>query len=263
MTPRRAGQALLAALGLGAWLALGAGPAMAQAPQAGLSACPGLPPRSPMPRDATPDYLAEPTWRGRVAELDRQIAAHDMAQAQVVFLGDSLVQGWFPAIYQQFYGHRAAANLGVGGDFTQGLLARLQRGHWPASLKPRLAVLLVGTNNIQYGGQPADIALGIAEVVRFIRGRSPQTRILLIGLLPRGDNAAEPMRRNIAQVNALIARCADQQHVFYAEPGPLLLDGQGRLSRDIAFDGLHLSMVGYALLSAGIEPQIRQILAMP
>ncbi|MCQ4159163.1 GDSL-type esterase/lipase family protein [Roseomonas sp. GC11] len=255
MSARRPG--LMALLSLGVALLAGGGAAWAQ------PACPTLPARSPMPREATPDYLAEPSWRGRVAELDRQIAATDMARVQTVFLGDSLVQGWFPAIFQQFYAHRAAANLGVGGDFTQGLLARLAQGHWPASLRPRLAVILIGTNNLQYGGAPADVALGIAEAVRFIRARSPQTRILLVGLLPRGDTAAEPLRRGIEQVNALIARCADQSHVFFSDAGTLLVDGQGRLSRDIAFDSLHLTMVGYALLSAGLEAQIRQILALP
>ncbi|WP_083747343.1 GDSL-type esterase/lipase family protein [Teichococcus deserti] len=223
--------------------------------------CPNLPSRTPPPREAGQEYLAEPHWRARVQELDRQIAGADLSRVDMVFIGDSLVQGWFPSIFQQFYGHRAPANLGVMGDFTQGALYRMAHGHWPASLRPKVAVVLLGTNNVSAQSRPEDIALGLAEVLRAIRAKSPRTKFLIIGLLPRGDTAAEPMRRTIEQVNALISRCADGSTILYSDVGSSLVDGYGRLTKDIAFDSLHLTMVGYAMLSAGIEPQIRQLLA--
>ena len=232
-----------------------AGPLQAQ------TVCPAIPSRTPPPREASQEFLAEPHWRARVAELDRQIAGADLSRVEMVFIGDSLVQGWFPSIFQQFYGHRVPANLGVMGDFTQGALYRMDHGHWPASLKPKLAVVLLGTNNVSAQSRPEDIALGIAEVLRSIRTRSPRTKIMLVGLLPRGDTAAEPMRRTIDQVNALIMRCADQSTILYSDVGSVLVDGYGRLAKDIAFDSLHLTMVGYAMLSAGLEPQIRRLLA--
>ncbi|WP_426957412.1 GDSL-type esterase/lipase family protein [Muricoccus radiodurans] len=232
-----------------------AGPAAAQ-----LAACPAIPPRNPMPREATPEYLEEPHWRARVAEVSR-LTAGDLSRVQVAFLGDSLTQGWFPLIYDQYYGHRSAINLGVTGDFTQGLLWRLQQGgHWPASLRPRLAVLLIGTNNSLHAQRPEDTALGVAEVVRTIRQRSPTTRVLIVGLLPRGMDASDPARQANQRVNAMIARCADDRNVFYTDPGAYLVDGQGRLSDQIAYDRLHLTMVGYAMLGAGLEPTIRRLL---
>ncbi|WP_235924797.1 GDSL-type esterase/lipase family protein [Roseomonas harenae] len=221
--------------------------------------CAALPPRPAMPREAVPAYLEDPNWRGRVAELSRQ-TARDLSQVQLVFLGDSITQGWFPFFWDHFYGHRAALNLGVNGDFTQGMLWRLQQGgHWPATLRPKLVVLLIGTNNTQYG-PPDDTALGIAEILRFIRQRSPATRILLVGVLPRGADATEPARRLNQRVNELVARCADNRTIFFTDPGGLLLDGQGRLSDQVAFDLLHLTGYGYALLGAGLEPSIRQLL---
>jgi lysophospholipase L1-like esterase len=226
----------------------------------GAMACAALPPRNPMPREARPEFLEEQNWRNRVAELSR-IAPADFARAQIVFLGDSITQGWFPAIWQQFYAHRSPLNLGVGGDFTQGLLWRLsQGGQWPANLRPRVAVLLIGTNNALYAQQPEDTALGIAEIVRLIRQRSPGTKVLVVGLLPRGADASDPNRRQNQRVNEMIARCADGQSVFYTDPGTMLLDGQGRLSDQIAFDRLHLTYVGYAELAAGLEPTIRSLL---
>jgi beta-glucosidase len=135
-----------------------------------------------------------------------------------------------------------------------------QGGHWPASLRPRVAVLLIGTNNASYADRAEDTALGVAEVVRAIRARSPATRILLVGLLPRGVDAGDQARQMNRRVNALIARCADNVSVFFTDPGSMLTDSAGRLSDQIAYDRLHLTMVGYSILAAGLEPSIRALL---
>ncbi|EHM01949.1 GDSL-like protein [Acetobacteraceae bacterium AT-5844] len=230
-----------------------ASPALAQV------ACPELPARQPMPPTAVPATVPIPYWRERVEELDRVIAATDLSRIQLLFLGDSITQGWFPSLFQQFYGHRAPLNLGVGTDGTQGLLWRLNRLPLGTTLRPRLAVVLIGTNNLLFAS-PDDVALGVAENIRLIRQRSPATRILLVGLLPRGASGADPLRASIAQVNARIARCADNRSVFYAEPGPMMVDASGTMSNQIAFDYLHPTMVGYAILSAALEPQIRALL---
>jgi beta-glucosidase len=61
-------------------------------------------------------------------------------------------------------------------------------------------------------------------------------------------------------VNALIARCADGDTVFYADPGPALLDSKGDLSAALSFDSLHLTPEGYAVLAAAMEPTIKAIM---
>lgn len=214
-----------------------------------------------MPREARPELLEEAYWRARVAELSR-VAARGMDHAAIVFLGDSITQNWDLPNWEANYGQRGAVNLGVGGDFVQGLLWRLQAGgQWPATLRPKLAVVLIGTNNATYNSPPEDTALGIAEVLRLIRQRSPGTRVLLLGILPRGADANDPARRLNQRVNEMIARCADGQSVVYVDPSPALLDRQGRLSPVIANDLLHLTPDGYARLSAVLDPVIRSILA--
>jgi beta-glucosidase len=222
--------------------------------------CPQLPRRNPMPREARPEQLDIPAWRGRVAELDQALARVNRAAVDLVFLGDSITQSWEPTMFGQFFGHRRALNLGVWGDFTQGMLWRLQAGQW-GNLRPGVVVLLIGTNNTAVGARPEDTALGVAEVIRFIHERSPRSRVLLIGLLPRGADASDPLRDANARVNALLARCADGRSTVFIDPGPLLVSADGRLSEHIAFDRLHLSMVGYAILGAAIAPIVGRLLA--
>lgn len=214
-----------------------------------------------MPREARPERLEEPYWRARVAELSR-LAGRGMSHAPMVFLGDSLIQGWDLPVWEQHYGRHGAANFGVSGDFVQGLLWRLgEGGQWPATLRPRLAVILIGTNNASYRSPPQDTALGIAEVVRLVRRQSPGTRVLLLGLLPRGADRTDPARRLNEAVNELIARCANGQSVFFADPGRVLLDRQGHLADQLAPDRLHLSAEGYSRLSLAMDADIRALMA--
>ncbi len=76
-------------------------------------------------------------------------------------------------------------------------------------MRPRLVVLLIGTNNIAAGAAPENVALGAAEIVRWIHARSAGTRVLIVGILPRGGTAAEPLRALATRTNQLVARCAD------------------------------------------------------
>jgi beta-glucosidase len=223
-------------------------------------ACPALVAGQPLPVEAQPDFVNEPNWRARVTELDRELASANLARVRLLFLGDSITEGWTPQLFQQFYGHRAALNLGVSGDSTQGLLWRLTHGPLGQSLRPRLVVLLIGTNDLWVGARPENIALGIAQVVRTIRQRSPDSRVLLLGILPRGAEPTDPLRAIAAKVNELIVGCADGAHVFYADLGRLFVDAEGRLSNQVSFDYVHPTWVGYGILSAGLEPYVRQVL---
>jgi lysophospholipase L1-like esterase len=212
-----------------------------------------------MPYAATPAVLEYKAWAPLVAGLDAKLPSLELGTRRLVFVGDSITAGWDPAVFSQYYGTRAPLLLGIIGDATSGVLQRLP-GEW-GPLRPRLVVLLIGTNNTQWlPGSPADVALGIAEIVRLIHARSSGTRILILGILPRGATPAEPLRAVNSAVNALIAKCADGDTVFYADPGPALLDAAGGLSREVSFDTLHLTPLGYAKLAAAIEPQVKAIM---
>ncbi|UPY36971.1 GDSL-type esterase/lipase family protein [Sediminicoccus sp. KRV36] len=222
-----------------------------------LAACPSPPPGRPLPREATPDAPNWAEWRGLVDRLTARLRSTDVSRTQIVFIGDSITQDWQPNLFEQFYGHRGALNLGISGDTTQGMLWRLENGHWPARLQPAAIVLLIGTNNIGLGNRPEDVAVGIGQIVARLQRLAPQARIVLVGILPRGIYATDPIRQPIARVNQMIAACGDNQRVLYSEPGQLMLDGQGVFHSWLARDWLHPTLVGYAILSTAIEGHLR------
>ena len=242
------------------WLALAALLAFA-APALSVPAwaagdCPALPPRTPMPPEAVPGMTDLAFWQNETADLATKLPGLQLPSRRLVFIGDSITAGWDAGIFSQFYGMRAPLLLGISGDGTAGVLSRLPMEWGP--LRPRLVVLLIGTNNLPYG-PPDNIALGIAEIVRWIHAHSSGTRILILGVLPRGT-PADPIRQGVARVNDLVSHCADDRTVFFADVGRYLLDGYGNMSSEVSYDMLHLTPVGYAIVATALEPEIKKIM---
>ena len=89
--------------------------------------------------------------------------------------------------------------------------------------------------------------------------RTPTSKILLLKLLPRGEQPGDPFRQQVVQVNRLLSSCAEPG-VTVIDPGQVLVDGRGVLAKDISFDTLHLTWLGYAMLGGAMEMPIRAAL---
>jgi beta-glucosidase len=222
-----------------------------------------LPPEArPAPLDASSP--SQGYWQNRLAQLDHEEAGIDLTKIRLLFIGDSIVERWDHDVFAQHCGRFVPLNLGISGDATQSLLWRLPRIGLGQALRPELIVLLVGTNNTYPGGGAANVAIGIGEIVRTIHHLSPASRILLLGLIPRlapvGSETPAAWRREIEDVNRLISACADNEAVFYADPGGSLLVPAARAPQDIEADFLHPTPLGYRILSDALDPQISRLL---
>jgi len=181
----------------------------------------------------------------------------------IVFIGDSITQGWEGAgknVWQKYYGHRNCLNLGVGGDRTQHVLWRFEHGQLDG-LKPKVAVLMIGTNNSNQDDNTAsDILEGVQLIVKQLRERLPATRIILVGIFPRGQHFST-QRGKILQVNQALARMADGRTIFYIDFGSQLIENDGTISKTIMPDYLHLTEQGYEIWAGAIEPKLKELLA--
>lgn len=226
---------------------------------AAVPACPALPSRDAMPAEALPAPVKVDEWRQRSDALTQQVSGKDLSGTKLVFIGDSITQGWEPTMWSQFWGGYQPLNLGLWGDTTQGALFRLSHGQWNPTLHPKAVVLLIGTNNANWKSRPDDTALGVAEIIRFVRSHSPATKVLLLGLLPRGQDASAPERTVNAAVTDRIKRCADGKSIVFLDPGAAFTDATGRVSNQVLFDYLHPTMVGYGILGGAIQEQVRRL----
>jgi len=122
-------------------------------------------------------------------------------------------------------------------------------------------VLQIGTNNLGAGHSPAAAVAGITKIVNELQNRLPDTRILLVGILPRGANASDPFRAKIAQVNRQICTLNDGDAVRFLNVGAQLLEADGSLSQRMTPDYLHPSLVGYIEYLSAIGPTLGAMLA--
>jgi beta-glucosidase len=195
-----------------------------------------------------------------IERADRISHAVKSARYPVLFFGDSLTEGWDTTVWKDYLAPRGVLNAGVSGDRTDNLLWRLEHGNL-AGLQPKVVVLLIGTNDLAYGRSPSYTADGIRANLEVLRQHLSEARILLLGLLPREAVPSAPLRTEVAQVNRLIRDCADDQHIFYAEIGDVLLTSDGLLSAEVSPDQLHFTARGYALLVARFEPELDRLLS--
>ncbi|HEV8678531.1 MAG TPA: GDSL-type esterase/lipase family protein [Stellaceae bacterium] len=182
---------------------------------------------------------------------------------RVLLLGDSLTERFphdAPQVWRDKMVPRGVLNAGVSGDRTEHLLWRMQHGNL-AGPAPRVAVLLIGTNDLGHGRAPEEVAEGIRADLFYLRQRLPRTRILLLGLWPRAESPEARLRRDTVAVNRLIQHCGDDRTIVYADLGGVLLDPDGRLSREMSPDLLHFSEAGYARLAPRLNALIDDLVA--
>lgn len=196
-------------------------------------------------------------------------------EAQLVFLGDSITQGWEgkgKAVWEKMYGTRKAANFGISADRTEHVLWRLDHGNFDG-LKPKLIVIMIGTNNTGHKGRTfpeinnavysstaQQTADGIELILRKLHQKTPDSKILLLGIFPRGEKPEDKFRQQNEAINALISRLANGTTVQYLDVGKAFLQPDGTLTREIMPDLLHPGEKGYQIWADAIEPKIKEML---
>lgn len=204
------------------------------------------------------------------AELDLQ----KKLKPRVVLIGDSITHFWDgppitsevngPTAWRRVFENMSVLNMGFGWDRIQNVLWRLRQGEFEG-LHPEWVVLMIGTNNLTGTPQarastPEEIADGIAAICDEIRHRSPESRIILMAILPRGPQPTDPLREPIQATNRLLAqRFAEAPGVMYLDIGASFLSPDGSLPQALMPDGTHPSDAGYqfwadALIKAGVKP---------
>lgn len=203
----------------------------------------------------------ESGWKDRHETIKKKVAVAG-EKAQIIFIGDSITQGWEGAgkeVWARYYAPRNAVNLGIGGDRTQHVLWRLDNGELDG-VKPKAAVIMIGTNNSNNeDNTPGQIVDGVTAIVAKLRQKLPQMKILLLAIFPRGENYS-PQRGKLAMINQVLAKLADERDVFWIDFGPKFINLDGTIPRELMPDYLHLSPKGYEIWAESIEDKLASII---
>lgn len=183
--------------------------------------------------------------------------------AQLIFIGDSITQGWERDgfnVWNRNYAKYNAIDLGFSGDRTENVLWRLLQGE-VEGLNPKVAVLMFGTNNTGHRQEKPELtAAAIKRDIEELQKRLPNTKILLLAIFPRDEKPDGELRQINTKINAIISTFADNKKVYFLDINKSFLDENGILSKDIMPDLLHPNEKGYEIWAKAMEPTLLKLL---
>lgn len=214
------------------------------------------------------------TGNARFFELhDKFLARAKASPIGVLFLGDSITEGWgkAPHVWESYYGKLEPANFGIGGDQTQHVIWRIENGELDG-IHPKVVVLMIGTNNsAAHTGE--EIAAADKKIIEMIRAKIPETKILLLAIFPRDarrnpeglitDAAIADAAKRMAAIdraNALLAKYDDGVNIRFLDIGERFLGRDGKIPWTIMPDQLHPTAAGYQLWAEAMQPLLTEML---
>ncbi|WP_144711994.1 GDSL-type esterase/lipase family protein [Curtobacterium pusillum] len=174
-------------------------------------------------------------------------------RTSVLFLGDSITEqgswdAWLP--------DERTVNLGIGGDTTDGVLARLDA---VIAEQPEVIVLLIGTNDFGNHRKSVEhVVRGVESILVTLRRELPGVRLLLVSILPRQAEWAAKIEEANRHLRQFVATC----HAQYLDAWPALADGD-HLDERFTDDGLHLTEDGYRAYVAELLPALERVRGLP
>ncbi len=196
------------------------------------------------------DQLQDWNQLGRYHEDDARLQALPREPGRVVFLGDSITDGWKLG---QYFADKPFVNRGISGQTTPQMLVRM----FPdvINLQPAALIILAGTNDIARNTGP-ETAEMIQDNFRAMTelALKRDIKVILCSLTPVSDYTARKQsdRRppaDIQKLNEWLKKYADEVHAIYADYFSALVDESGFLKEGYSNDGLHPNDRGYALMA--------------
>jgi beta-glucosidase len=223
---------------------------------------------APFARAYDPSIGVPKHGNARFYELHAQHLKRAKQPMQLLFIGDSITEGWTkaPEIWAANYEKYQAANYGIGGDRTEHVIWRIEDGVLKG-VKPKVVVLMLGTNNSgDHTGE--QIAAADKKVVDLIRANIPEAKVLLLAIFPRGprknangtlDDAVARMK-TIQEANAILAKLDDGQHVRFLDIGAKFLGADGKIPDSLMPDQLHPNAAGYQIWADAMRPLLDEMM---
>lgn len=236
-------------------------------------------PGSPKPGDA--DYpTPAPSPRH-----EEKVVAVQKGHYDLVLIGDSITHTLgelggkyepLKKVWERHFAPRNAINLGHNGYRTEQILWNLQNGELEFAQSPKVAILLIGTNNsddrhFAKVHTPEEILAGTKAIVDCIRQRHPTTRILVLRIFPRGgdsETGASPPAFNSStkcieicrKAGELTAQLADGKQVFWLDVNHVFLRPDGTINTNLMWDLLHPSPEGAEAWAQAVEPTLARLM---
>ncbi len=192
-------------------------------------------------------------WQSRRSSWAETI---ELDQGAVVFLGDSIMQGWGGGLSAAFPGMKVA-NRGISGDTSRGVLIRLEEDVF--AVNPTAVVLLIGTNDLEENAALEVITDNVQLILDAISSFNPEMPIIFCEVMPSSSLMSRPTAQ-IQRVNALYRELlSDYPQLTRLDTFSLFDNGEGNADPKEFPDLLHPNEIGYAKWAEALRPALRRL----
>jgi lysophospholipase L1-like esterase len=180
-------------------------------------------------------------------------------QGAVVFLGDSITQGWaglggvFPGL--------KVANRGISGDTTRGVLYRLRED--VLTLQPRAVVLLIGTNDLEEMAEPEVASSNVALILDALLQHQPTLPVVLCAVFPSAASKKRPSDKIIRLNQLLFALLKERPQVTFLDTWALFAGDKGDARAEEFPDLLHPNARAYLKWGRALRPILETLQLVP
>ncbi|MEQ9102647.1 MAG: SGNH/GDSL hydrolase family protein [Imperialibacter sp.] len=194
-------------------------------------------------------------------EQNAALAPPSKGENRVVFMGNSITEGW-SKVNPEFFEGKPYVNRGISGQTTPQMLVRFRAD--VINLKPAVVIILAGTNDIAGNTGPSTlemIADNIHSMVELAQANG--IKVVLSSTLPAYDYPWKPGMEpapKIVALNKMIKAYADKNKIVYVDYFSAMVDDRDGLPTELAKDGVHPTKAGYNVMEPLAEAAIAKAL---
>ena len=179
---------------------------------------------------------------------------------RIVFMGDSITEGWLIA-RPGFFAAKPYVNRGIGGQTTPQMLLRFPDD--VIELKPKAVVILGGVNDIAGNTGPSTLEMIVENIISMAElAKANNIKVVLCSVLPANNFYWNPGTRPAEKVivlNKMIQEYAKANDIPYVDYHNALKDSQNGLKKEYGPDGVHPNTAGYEVMEATLKTTLQNL----
>jgi acyl-CoA thioesterase-1 len=195
----------------------------------------------------------------RYRETDAKLGPPAKGEARVVFIGDSITEVWN---LLEFFPGKPYVNRGISGQTTPQILLRFRQD--VIALKPKVVVILAGTNDVAENTGPITLAEIEDNLISMVDlAKKNGIRVVLSSILPASSYPWRPEIHSVEKIRALndwIKDCAAKEGLVFLDYRSAMANDKSGLKAELSEDGVHPNKGGYAVMAPLAEKAIVEAL---
>ena len=197
----------------------------------------------------------------RYAKENASLGTPAIGEKRVVFMGNSITEGWIKSD-SAFFAGRPYIDRGISGQTTSQMLLRFRQD--VIELKPAAVVLLAGINDIAENTGPITLEAIFGNIVSMIQlAQANKIKVVLCSVLPANRFPWRPSilpAEKVIALNSMLKTYATQNKIVYVDYYSAMVDEEKGLPKKYAGDGIHPTLEGYKVMEELVEKKIKKVL---